>query len=363
MTLLALFVALPFLSLHVAWVLPTPGDVLNTPGNLEVFGLGFSFALVALGFDLLFGFTGLLSFGSALWFAVGAYVFDIALSDWHWALAPSVLLALAAAVVLAGVLGPIALRVGGIAFAMVTLAFAQAGYYLIEMNPHNLTGSDSGLVMSVSRLPALLVGVENTKYLYWTALFALVVGYALVRAATESSAGRVWLAIRENERRTAVLGIRPFPYKLGAFVLSSFVAAIGGIVYVLLVGTASPSSIASATVTISVLVMVVLGGAGTRWGAVLGAIVYVYLQQALLKVAAEPSFTSLPAVLRVPLAQPQFLLGAVFILFVLFAPGGLAGLILRARARLRRGRHRRGDPVAAYDEETTLVLDQEVSVP
>ena len=79
--------------------------------------------------------------------------------------------------------------------------------------------------------------------------------------------------------------------------------------------------------------MVVLGGAGRRWGAVLGAVVYVYLQQYLLKVAAEPSFNSLPAALRDPLSQPEFLLGALFVLFVLFAPGGIAGVIERSRTR------------------------------
>ena len=74
--------------------------------------------------------------------------------------------------------------------------------------------------------------------------------------------------------------------------------------YLLLVGTVAPSSVATTTVTVSILVMVVLGGAGTRWGAVVGAMVYVYLQQYLLKIAAEPSFASLPAPLRVPLSQP-----------------------------------------------------------
>lgn len=352
---LALFVLLPFMGLHLPWVLPGTVDVINSPGTLEVFGLGFVFALVALGFDLLFGFTGLLSFGQALYFAAGAYLFDIALSDWQWAFVPAILLGLGVCLVLSLTLGAISLRVDGIAFAMVTLAFAQAGYYVIEMNPHNLTGGDNGLVMATSHLSGLLVGVNNTKVLYWVALAVLVVGYLVVWWATESAAGRVWLAIRENERRVEVLGIRSFPYKLAAFVLSSLLAGAGGIVYVLLIGTASPDSIASSTVTISLLVMVVLGGLGTRWGAVVGAMVYIYLQQVLVKVAAEPSFASLPAVLRVPLAQPEFLLGAMFVLFVLFAPGGIAGLVLSARARLsRRSGNRRVRPNAARNSDKSL---------
>jgi branched-chain amino acid transport system permease protein len=340
---LAIFAVLPFASFTVPWVLPGPVDVVNSAGTLEVLGLGFAFAVVALGFDVLFGFTGLLSFGQVLWFAAGVYVLDIALSDWHWALLPALAVTLAAGLVLALVLGALCLRVRGIAFAMVTLAFAQAGYYLVEDNPHGLTGGAVGLVASTGRLPPQLVGVAATRNLYWLALAVLVVVYAVTWLATESVTGRAWLAIRESEKRAEVLGLRPFRLKLASFVMSSVIATAGGIVYLLVVGTAAPDSVASTPVTVSILVMVVLGGAGTRWGAVAGALVYVYLQQYLLKIAAEPSFAALPAPVRVPLSQPDFLLGMIFILFVLFAPGGIAGLAVRARAavaaRSRKGRH------------------------
>lgn len=361
--LLGALVVLPLLGLHVPWIMPGTVDVLNAPGNLVVLALGFVFAVVALGFDLLFGYAGLLSFGQALYFATGAYVFDIALSDWQWALAPSLLLALAVCLGLAVVLGAVSLRVGGIAFAMVTLAFAQAGYYVIEMNPHNLTGGDNGLVASTARLPGFLVGVSNTRSLYWVTLGLLALAYLVVRAVTESAAGRVWLAVRENERRVEVLGVKTFSYKLGAFVLSSLLAGLAGIAYVLLVGTASPSSLGSATVTISILVMVILGGLGTRWGAVVGALIYVYLQQELVKVASGPSFASLPAVLRVPLAQPQFLFGAVFILFVLFAPGGIAGILTGLRGRLLRralGREK-GAGLPASSEDVVPSMEAELT--
>jgi branched-chain amino acid transport system permease protein len=337
--LAALAIAVPFIGLHVPWVLPGNVDVLSSVGTLQVLGLCFVFATVALGYDVLFGYTGLLSFGQVLYFAEGAYVFDIALSDWHWPALAGLGLTLAAGAVLGVSLGLVSLRTSGIAFAMVTLAFAQAGYYLIEDNPHNLTGGDTGLVLDTSRLPSLFVGVANTRDLYWLALGCLALAYAATWALTESGMGRVWLAIRENERRLSVLGLPPLPFKLASFVAGSFLAVIGGIVYVLLVGTVEPSAVASTTVTVSVLVMVVLGGAGRRWGAVLGAFVYVYLQQLLLKVAAEPSFASLPGAVRVPLSQPDFLLGAVFVLFVVFAPGGIAGLadqVGSAVARRRR---------------------------
>jgi branched-chain amino acid transport system permease protein len=322
-------VGIPFAGWSLPWLVPGQAPAFNSPGNLAVIGLAFIFAGVALGYDLLFGVTGLLSFGPILYFALGVYVLDIAMSDWGWSLLAGLGLTLAVTLVVALVLGSICLRVGGIAFAMVTLAFAQAGYYLLEDNPKGLTGGDSGLVLTTTHLPGFLVGVLNTQNLYFLCLGFMVVGYILVWLTTESVTGQVLLAIRDNERRAAVLGVSPFPYKLLAFVLSSVIAAGGGVCYLLLIGTASPSAVASLTLTVSVLVMVVLGGSGSRGGVAVGALLYIYLQQYLLKLAGEPFFGSLPAPLRIPLSQPQFILGAVFILFVIFVPGGMAELAHR----------------------------------
>ncbi|MDA8373387.1 MAG: branched-chain amino acid ABC transporter permease [Actinomycetota bacterium] len=340
---LALLALLPFAGIRIPGVLPSVVPVLNSIGMLEVLALCFVFGSVALGYDVLFGYTGLLSFAQVLYFAIGVYVTDIAVTVWHWPFLAAVVLALASAFVVAVLLGAIALRVRGIAFTMVTLAFAQAGYYLINDNPHNLTSGQTGLVMATSRLPAILVGVDHTRELYWLALAYLAFAYLVVWVATESVTGRVWQAIRENEQRVSVIGLHPAPFKLASFVLGSMVAAGGGVVYLLLIGTAAPDAVASATLSVSLIAMVVLGGLGTRWGAVLGAFVYVYLQQYLVKLAQEPSFAQLPVVARDALSQPQFLLGLIFILFVLFLPGGLAGLGVRMAIR----RHRRSEGNAA----------------
>ena len=122
------------------------------------------------------------------------------------------------------VLGAISLRVGGIAFAMVTLAFAQAGQVLVQKNPDQLTGGEEGLGLNSDALPDFFVGVLNTKNLYWLALGYAVVVFLVVRCAVSSSPGHVWQAIRENERRVEVIGLRPFGFKLIAFVLASFLA-------------------------------------------------------------------------------------------------------------------------------------------
>ncbi len=334
LAVLVIFALIPFAGWHIPWILPGPEDILNSTGTLAPLAVCFLFAGVAIGYDLVFGYTGLLSLGTALFFAIGAYVFTITVTDWHWPFFPAVAVALAVAVVVAVLSGAVALRVSGIAFAMVTLAFAQAFYFAIETNPHGLTGGESGLSLNDAGLPSIVQGaVSNTRNLYWIALGFVAVAACIVWTVTSSETGHLIVAIRENERRIEVLGIRPYWYKLLSVVISSVIAAGGGIVYVLLIGTVLPGTVASTSVTIAILIMVVLGGPGTRWGALIGAMVYEYLQQYLNKVSAEPTFTSLPAVLRVPLSQPEFLLGILFIAFVVFVPGGFTGLYYRHKAK------------------------------
>jgi branched-chain amino acid transport system permease protein len=304
---------------------------LDSPGTLTVLGLCLIFSGVALSYDLLFGHTGLLSFGHALYFAVGVYVMAMALD--RWSLWQSLAVTAAVGVLLPVVVGAVSLRVGGIAFAMVTLAFAQAGTVLVQKNPNNLTGGEEGLPLAYEKLPSSLVGVINTKHLYWLALAYLVVAVVVTRWALASSPGHVWHAIRENEQRVEVIGLRPFPFKLMSFVLAAFLATVGGVVYLLLLGTGASPQVVSASFTLSLLVMVVIGGTGTAWGPVLGAFLYTFLDQRLPAFVDNPRIHDLPSVLRVPLSEPLFVLGTLFILIVFFLPGGLAGIGRRGRRR------------------------------
>jgi branched-chain amino acid transport system permease protein len=311
-------------------------DAISSPGTLQLLALCLVFGGLALTYDLLFGFTGLLSFGHALYVAVGVYMANIAITEWHWNFTEAVLFTAAVGLVLAAVLGSVSLRVGGIAFAMVTLAFAQAGLVLVHKDPHHWTHGEEGLGADYHKLPAAFVGVFNTKNLYWLALTYVAVVFFITRWAVESSPGRVWQAIRENELRVEVLGMRPRAYKLMVFVLGSFLATLGGIVYMLLYGSSNPSVIAP-NFTLTLLLMVVIGGAGSRWGAVLGGVVYFYLDDRLGAIGNSSTVGNLPQVLRTPLEQPLFLLGVIFILIVFFLPGGIAGLAARGRpAGLRR---------------------------
>lgn len=328
-----LLAIIPFSTLSVPGLLR---DSVNAPGSLQLLATCLVFAGLAVSYDLLFGHTGLLSFGHALHIAVGVYVTNILITRHGWSLAAAAATALLVGLLAALLLGAVALRVSGIAFAMVTLAFAQAGSILVLRNPGGQTGGEEGLALDRSAIPDAFVGVGNIANLYWFALAFLVVAFAVARWSVNSSPGRVWSAIRENERRVEVLGIAPYGYKLMVYVLAAVLATLGGVVYLLLVGGSTPQTTTS-NLTLALLVMVVLGGAGSRWGAVIGGIVYTFLDNRLTSLASSATIEDLPAVLAGPLSQPLFLLGTLFVLIVFFAPGGITGLAARVAGRRGRG--------------------------
>ena len=226
LVVLVLLALVPKLSLDIPVVL---GGPLDSPGTLQVLALCLLFAGIALTYDVLFGFTGLLSFGHALFVAIGVYMTAIALTRWEWGLWPTLAFILAIGLAAPFVLGAVSLRVGGIAFAMVTLAFAQAGHVLVQKNPYGWTGGEEGTGLNYDEVPDAFVGVLNTKNLYWLALGNAVLVFLVVRLAVNSSAGHVWRAIRENEPRVEVIGLAPYPFKLIAFVVAGFLAVLGGV--------------------------------------------------------------------------------------------------------------------------------------
>lgn len=323
--LVLVLAAVPFIGIPLP---PIFGEALRSPGTMTLLAGCFVFGALALSYDLIFGYTGLLSFGHALYFATGVYGTAIAMQRWHWGVGAAVIFVIAFSIVLPAIVGAIALRTHDIAFAMVTLAFAQAGSIVVLQNPWNLTGGEEGLALSSDVLPAAFAGVANTRNLYWLALALLVFTYLVAAWLVNSRPGRVWQAIRENERRASTIGLNPYTFKLGSFICSSVLASLAGIVYLFLEGGAAPD-ITTANFTLALLVMVVLGGVGTLWGAVLGGVVYEYLDFRLVTLSSSSGLASLPPVLRIPLSQPLFILGVLFIVLVLFVPGGLAGLVRR----------------------------------
>ncbi|RKR89996.1 amino acid/amide ABC transporter membrane protein 2 (HAAT family) [Micromonospora pisi] len=322
---LLIFAILPYSTVSLPGIFDGP---LNSPGTLQLLAICLVFGGLAAGYDLLFGRTGMLSFGHALYFAAGVYGTDILVTKGGLPLWQAALLTLVGGAILAALLGAVALRTAGIAFAMVTLAFAQVGATLVALDFQGLTGGEEGLPLDVSGLPESLVGVANTVNLYWLALAYLALVVFVVARVAASPTGRVLAGLRDDERRIGVLGLDPYRFKLVAFTLSGSLATAGGVIYCLLVGGASPH-ITSSELTLSLLVMVVLGGPGTRWGPVLGGILYMYLDHRLTDFGSSAAVDSLPGVLSGPLSQPLFVLGTVFILAVYFFPGGLASLSSR----------------------------------
>lgn len=333
--LVLVMAVLPLLNISLPGILPGPT---YTPGSLALLSLCMVFAALALSYNLLLGTAGMLSFGHALYFGAGAYGLGIALKYLEVPLWPGILIALVGGLLIAVVTGAVSMRVAGIPFAMVTLAFAQAGSVLVRRN-QQVTGGEEGMRLPVAQVPEWLVGVVNTRNLYWFALIVLVIVYLVVLWVDRSRLGHLAEATRENELRVQVLGLRPYTAKLIVFVVAAGCASLAGIAYMLLQSGTQPSAV-GADLTITVLVMVVLGGVGFRWGAIVGGVLYTILDQRLTALARAEWIQTLPDVLRIPLSEPLFLLGVLFILVVMFLPGGIAGTV-DAAIRRRRGERTR----------------------
>ncbi|HWL78341.1 branched-chain amino acid ABC transporter permease [Microbacterium sp.] len=327
---------LPLLNISIPGVLPTPTYM---PGTLALLSLCMVFAALALSYNLLLGSAGMLSFGHALYFGAGAYGLGIALEHFGVPLWPGVFLALVGGMIVGMATGAVAMRVSGIPFAMVTLAFAQAGSVLVRRNSA-VTGGEEGLSLATEQVPDFLVGVVNTRNLYWLCLVVLVIVYLVTLWVDTSRLGHLARATRENEQRVRVLGLQPYRVRLAVFAIAAVLASLAAVAYMLLQSGTVPRAV-SADLTITILVMVVLGGVGFRWGAILGGVLYTLLDQRLTVLAGSEAIAGLPELLRVPLSEPLFLLGVLFIIVVMFLPGGIAGTI-DAWVRRRRGERVRG---------------------
>ncbi|HKP07106.1 MAG TPA: branched-chain amino acid ABC transporter permease, partial [Microbacterium sp.] len=213
------------------------------------------------------------------------------------------------------------------------------GSVLVRRNSQ-VTGGEEGLSLDTSQVPDFLIGVVNTRNLYWFTLAVLVTVYLVVLWVDTSRLGHLARATRENEQRVRVLGLSPYRVRLIVFVIAAGLASLSGVAYMLLQSGTVPRSV-SADLTITVLVMVVLGGVGFRWGAIVGGVLYTLLDQRLTVLAGSEAIAGLPDVLRIPLSEPLFLLGVLFIVVVMFLPGGIAGTIDSA-VRRRRGEKVRG---------------------
>jgi branched-chain amino acid transport system permease protein len=272
-------------------------------------------SIYAMGYNIAFGYTGLLSLGHALLFAAGLYGAGMGVTHLGLSAGPGLIAGTVAGGVVAAAVGMLALRTAGVAFMIVTLMFAQAGYLAI-LYFGQWTRGDEGIVIdrAARAIGPIDLSDDASRYLVALALFAaaLLINLALVR----SPRGRVMIAMRENEERSRMLGYNPFTVKLTALVISGLYAGLSGAAYGLMFGYVG-ASLASVQYSILPLLYVLLGGAGTVLGPFLGALLMFYL------IDYASSVTD----------AHQFVTGAALVLLVLFAPKGILGTIREKGAR------------------------------
>jgi branched-chain amino acid transport system permease protein len=270
------------------------------------------FGLFALSLDLIMGYTGMVSFGHAAYFGLGAY--GSALLLIHWA--PPVPVALLAGAFLAALVaapvGWFSTRATGIYFAMLTLAFAQL-LYTVAYKWRDLTGGSDGIA-GVPKTTLFWGGpaLVSPAAFYFLVLVCVSLSLLACRALVGSPFGRALQAIRENERRFASLGRDPRPFKLVVFVVAAFFAGLAGALFAPFRGFASPE-VMFWVLSGQALMMVITGGIGTLVGPVLGAMVFILIQEVL------SSYTE----------HWMIFAGLVFVLMVIFLPGGLVGTARR----------------------------------
>ena len=295
------------------------------------------FALFAVSYNLLLGYAGLLSFGHAAFFGLGAFTTAVAvinipgLSLWN-----AVLISVLITVVAGFVLGSLLLRTKGTYFALLTLAF-NALLYALATKWHSVTGGDDGL--SITR-PDLGLGFTNislsslTNFYY---LSLIIIGLAIVFCwyFTHTAMGKTVLLMRENEERMKFLGYNTSISRLILFVFTGAMAGLAGSFYTLHFQFVSISAI-SVDMTTAIVLMVFVGGTKTFWGPILGVLVYIILQNYLSDITDR---------------WPLFM-GFIFIFMVLFIPSGLSGVIMDIKQRFSHGKDNNGDNTAAEEEAT-----------
>ena len=280
----------------------------------------FILALYALSYDLIFGITGLLSFGHSMFFATGAYLTGILLKNFDLPVGITVLLVLAASAVNALLFGIVLPRVKGITFALVTLGLASV-FHIVVMSGElkDYTGADVGLQGVVT--PAFISPANERLRFYFIALTILILFYLLYKRFVSSPTGRVCIATRENEGRARMLGYNTFYFKLAALLLSSATAALAGTLHALYQPIVSPN-VASLGFTVSALLIILIGGVGTLKGALIGAAVYRLLDFGLRRYMGESA---------------SFISGAIYIAIVLFVPYGIVGTWALKSPQIKQG--------------------------
>lgn len=268
-------------------------------------------AVYAIGYNMLFGYTGLLSLGHALFFSAGMYGFALAVNHGGLPTGVGLLLGALAAFVTSLVIGFLALRTKEVAFMIVTLMFAQAGY-LTVLYFGAVTRGDEGFVLSTAQRTLAGIDLSGEATRFWAALILFSLCLLGTAALVKSRLGRAMIAVRENEERARMLGYDTHRLKLIAILVSGTLSGIGGAAYALLFGYVG-ATFATVQYSIFPLLWVLLGGAGTTIGPLIGVLFMFYL------IDLSSSVTD----------AYMLIAGLALVLLCLFAPQGLVGEIRR----------------------------------
>ena len=298
------------------------------------------FIVLAASFDLLLGYTGIVSFAHTMFFGIGAYGVAIALTrlgaDWI-AVAAGVAAGLAVAIVLAALIGLFSLRVRTIFFAMITLAVASA-FAILASQLSDITGGEDGLnyllplALRASFAPGdgSLFGVRlNGRLLdYYLVYFVSVALVLLLLRIVNSPFGSVLMAIRENPFRAEAIGYRTVVYRTIASCIAAAVAALAGALLALWSSQTNPDTTLSFDIMVDILLMVVIGGMGTMYGAVIGATLFIIAQNYLKALMSQGSSALEGVPLLAQALHPDrwmLWLGVLFVLSIYFFPTGIVG--------------------------------------
>jgi branched-chain amino acid transport system permease protein len=270
-------VLVPAAALLALALVPLYAGIAGQPFYVTLFSRIMIYALAALGLNLILGFGGLVSFGHALYLGVGAYAVGILSAEGvtsGWAHLGA---ALCAGLVLAALVGSVVLRTSGMTFIMITLAFAQMGYFLIVSLKSY--GGDDGLTID-ARSSFGQLDLGNHVVFYYLILAALAGTLWLLGRLVDSRFGMVLRGVKSNERRMLALGFPTFRYKLAAYVISAQICVLAGFLLANLTKFASPSYM-QWQVSGDLIVMAVLGGMNTLFGPVVGALSYLLVEELL----------------------------------------------------------------------------------
>jgi branched-chain amino acid transport system permease protein len=293
--------------ISVPWWLRYVGGYSALGSKILVYGLA------TMGLNILFGFTGGLSFGQAAYFGIGAYGAGLTLKYISPSTPLAIVIGTLAGGLAAAILGPLVMRRRGIYFAMITIAIGQL-FYFVAVRWNSVTGGEDGLA-GFERQPLhfghYALALDQTNF-YYLVLLCFAIGVIIMRTLLRSPLGHTWVAIRENRRRMKFLGVKTDLYVWASFAVAGLITAFAGTLNALLFNFTSPQDL-HWILSGDFVMMIVLGGMRSFWGPLLGTVIFVVAQDYLSSITGNW----------------MTFVGIIFIAIVLLFPKGLLGMVGR----------------------------------